>query len=139
VTEKIVAVPTLEDLLEQSAATEAFAQALRAYEAGASSDLIVTNAGAPPVKVLRVLCQLLASEPALPVDRVIVEGRSGCSDFRGVLTARAAGKDHQFHFIWDCAWKARVAGYTTFWGDPDQQRAAREFGWQCFERFDPMP
>jgi hypothetical protein len=32
-----------------------------------------------------------------------------------------------------------VAGYTTFWGDPDQQRAAREFGWQCFERFDPMP
>lgn len=138
-TDKTVAVPTLEDLLEQSAATPAFAQAARDYASGASSDRVAANAGAPPVKVLRVICQLLAAEPALAVDSVIVEGRSGCSDFRGVLTARAGGKVHQFHFAWDCAWKARIAGYTTFWGDPDQQRAAREFGWQCFERFEPMP
>jgi hypothetical protein len=39
---------------------------------------------APRVKVVRVLVQLAAAEPALAVARVRVAGASGCADFRGV-------------------------------------------------------
>ena len=129
-------IPTLGDLIADSAATDSFRQAVAEFERGGRSDRIVANAGAPAVKVLRAISQLLAAEPRLPIDSVIVEGRSGCSDFRGTLTARANGEDIRYDFVWDCAWRAEQAGFTTFWGGADQQRAAREFGWDCFQQFE---
>jgi hypothetical protein len=137
-----VTVPSLDDLLEASAATESFKHAAREFATRKAviDDRIAFSPGAPPVKVLRVLQQLLEAEPALVIDAIAVAGQSGCSDFRGELTARLAdGSSRRFRFAWDCAWKARQMGWNTFWGDPDQQKAAQAFGYRCFEVFEPLP
>lgn len=128
--------PTIETLLRHSAATPEFAGAVRAYVNGQQqTDRIQANPGAPPVKVLRVLSQLLAEHPDLPIESVQIEGQSGCADFVGQLAVRANGSSRRIQFAWDCQWKAAQEGLKTFWGDPDQQRAAREFGYQCFKEF----
>ena len=130
-----VEVPTIETLLERSAATPEFAEAVRAFAGNSrKSDRIQANPGSPPVKVLRVISQLLDQHPDLAVESVQINGASGCGDFTGTLTVEA-NSTHRFRFAWDCQWKASQAGYSTFWGDPDQQRAAREFGYQCFKEF----
>jgi hypothetical protein len=41
-------------------------------------------------------------------------------------------KPRTFAFVWDCAWRAAQEGWVDKRGNPDQVRAAREFGWQCF-------
>ncbi|HEX8695519.1 MAG TPA: hypothetical protein VF746_24110, partial [Longimicrobium sp.] len=35
-------------------------------------------------------------------------------------------------FVWDCKWKAEQHGWHDYFGFPDQGRAAREFGYDCF-------
>lgn len=135
--QKTAAPPSIDELLDASAATESFRSAVGDYAAGAPSPRVAANPGAPPVKVLRVVSQLLAAEPSLAIDSVRVDARSGCSDFRGVLEAvDADGGRHAWDFVWDCAWRAQSVGWKTFWGDPDQQKAAREYGWDCFEKFE---
>jgi hypothetical protein len=127
----------LDKALSASAATAEFKQAVLAYAEGkADAALIKSNAGAPPVKILRVITQLLVQYPREPIEAVQVDGASGCSDFRGTLKVRG-GSVHTINFVWDCAWKAEQAGYKTFWGEPDQQKAAAEFGYDCFEVFAP--
>lgn len=129
-----------EPFLAASAATPAFRTDLAAFAAGGNAERIEARAHNPRVKILRTIAQLLSAEPTLPVDRVVISAVSGCSDYSGTLVATdATGTEHHFAFTWDCAWKARELGYTDYFGLPDQIRAAREFGWDCFERWTKLP
>ena len=121
--------------LARSAATEEFKADVRAYLCHQPASRVAVARHSPRVKVARVLTQLLSSEPTLAIDRVHVEGVSGCSDFRGVVTVHADEGSRSFDFAWCCHWKAIELGWTDAFGLPDQIRAAQEFGWECFERW----
>jgi hypothetical protein len=125
----------LDLLLDQSAADDAFKADVRAFAHYQACDRIRIEHHAPRVKVLRTLAQLLAAEPALRVERVCIDGLSGCCDFRGTVVALADGVEQTFDFVWDCRWKAHQAGMVDRWGGADQSRAAREFGWRCFSHW----
>lgn len=92
----------------------------------------------PRVKVERVLTQLLHAHPELPVERVRLSGQSGCSDFTGELVAYAGDVEHRFVFTWCCAWRAEQEGWKDCFGFWDQARAAREYGWRCFSRWEAV-
>jgi len=129
-------IPTIDDLLEASSATADFKQAVRDLgNGGRSSKLIAFGGGNPPVKVLRVISGLLEKEPGLEIANVEVRGSSGCSDYRGEITMNG---NKVFRFVWDCAWKAASVGWKDHFGEPDQIRAARTFGYRCFERFEEI-
>lgn len=87
----------------------------------------------PTVKVKRLLKHMLATAPDLPIERVSLQGQSGCSDFTGTVHVETAGEKHSFEFAWDCRWRAEQEGWTDYFGFPDQIRAAREFDWRCFK------
>jgi hypothetical protein len=70
--------------------------------------------------------------------RIELSARSGCSDFVGELTVHAGDATHRFAFTWCCAWRARELGWKDCFGFWDQTRAAREYGWRCFERWEPI-
>lgn len=127
-------VESLETLLERSKATEPFKQAVRDLQRGVENDRIATNAGSPPVKVLRAIAKLLEQHADVPIERVQVEGRSGCSDYVGRLTVEPGPL--VIAFAWDCRWKADQLGWRDGFGFPDQIRAAREYGYQCFSNFE---
>lgn len=123
----------LQPLLDQSRASADFKADVLAYATHQPAERITVARHAPRVKVLRVITQLLHAEPALAVERVHVDAMSGCSDFRGVLTvACSTGVPRVFDFTWDCAWRAEKEGWIDAFGFPDQIRAARECGYQCF-------
>jgi hypothetical protein len=127
----------MHQLIDRSQATESFKSAVRTFLDGEDAEHIEILGYAPRVKVERVLVQLLKAESALPIERVKVVGRSGCSDFIGEMTVSAAdGETHRITFAWDCRWKAEQQGWTDCFGFPDQMRAAREFGWDCFHRWE---
>jgi hypothetical protein len=107
----------LETLLSQSAATADFKQAVQDLKDNKRQALIVYNSGSPPVKVLRTISKLLEEFPNEVIETVKLDGSSGCT------------------FVWDCKWRAEQEGWTDHFGYPDQIRAAREFGYQCFETF----
>jgi hypothetical protein len=123
----------IENLLRASAASAPFREAVQSLERGAPQSLIRFTAGVPPIKVLRVLAKLLEIEPDLEVRNAEVVGVSGCSDFAGTLAVNDG--ERLYDFCWDCRWRAEQEGYITWYGQPDQARAAREFGYQCFQRF----
>ena len=130
-------VPTTGELLEKSAATPEFKDAVRQLDqAHRSNDLIHFSYRNPPVKVLRVLCGLLEHDPGLEIRNVAIEGRSGCSDYEGTISVNDG--EEEFAFRWDCNWKAREQGMTDFMGYPDQITAARTFGYQCFQKFEKV-
>ncbi len=132
--------PTIDQLLAASSASKEFAAALRALAEGRDpGEPIRFQRGCPPTKVRRTVCWLLESRPQLDIRSVEVEATSGCSDFRGTLAVRTGDAELRFRFVWDCAWRAAEAGMKTFWGDPDQQKAAREFDYRCFETFEELP
>src|SRR5690606_39131162 len=111
-------------------------EAVRAVaQGGKPNDRVAFNAVSPPVKALRAISQLLHDQPALAIESVAIEGFSGCSDYVGHLDARVAGaaKPKRFEFAWDCKWKAEQLGWKDAFGYPDQMRAAREHGWDCFK------
>jgi hypothetical protein len=125
---------TLLELLTRSKATEAFKEDVRAFLAHEPAERVTAARPSPRVKVARLLTKLVHDEPELQLERVHLDARSGCSDFRGVLTATTADeRTLAFHFVWDCHWRAEQEGWVDAFGLPDQIRAAREFGWQCFE------
>lgn len=129
----------LERLLAASAATHALRDDIRAFAAHRPAAHVVMARTAPRAKAVRVLMQLLASAPELRVARVVVDGRSGCHDFVGVVRATTdESATHAFAFRWDCRWRAREAGLLDVRGLPDQSRAAREFGWRCFAEWTPL-
>ncbi len=131
--------PDLLPFLDAAAAHPEFKRELLDFVRGEPSDRIELDGYAPRVKVERVLTQLLHAHPTLPVERVRVRGRSGCSDFSGEIAVRAGDVEHRFEFIWCCAWRAEQEGWKDCFGFWDQQRAAREFGWRCFQRWDAIP
>ena len=87
----------------------------------------------------RVLTQVLATEPQLPIERIAVRARYGCSDFVGTVQIQTASETRVYEFIWDCRWRAEQEGWTDCFGFPDQIRAADEFGWNCFHHWQPQP
>ena len=102
----------IDHIVGASSATEAFKRDVRAFTATGHAERIVVLPRAPRIKVLRVLAQLLSTEPELAVE--------------------AVGGIRSFQFSWDCAWRAREERWTDCFGFPDQIRAASEFEWRCF-------
>lgn len=132
-----VVIPTWQELLASSAATPEFSEAVALLaENNRTSPQIQFGTGNPPIKVLRVICGLLEKMPQLEVRNVEVSGASGCSDYRG--TVKVNDGERVFHFAWDCAWKARQLGWKDHFGDADQIRAARTYGYRCFEHFEEI-
>jgi hypothetical protein len=131
--------PDLLPYLEAAAAHPEFKREVLAYVQGGVASRIELQGHAPRVKVARVLTQLFHAHPDLAVERVQVAARSGCSDFVGEVTAFAGDTAHRFAFTWCCAWRARELGWKDCFGFWDQTRAAREYGWRCFERWERMP
>jgi hypothetical protein len=126
----------LRPFLDAAAAHPDFKREVLEFLRGADSARIELDGHAPRVKVERVLTQLLSARPELPVERVTLHARSGCSDFTGVLVAVAGEIEHRFSFTWCCAWRAEQLGWRDCFGFWDQGRAAREFGWDCFRAWE---
>lgn len=132
------------ELLDASVSVPSFRAAVRSFAAtSAPNERILFPAHAPSVKVERALLKILESYPELPIESVQVDGVSGCEYFRGEAVIRAAGEERRIRFDWDCKWKALELGWTDYFGFPDQTRAAREFGHDCFrvweDRTVPLP
>jgi len=123
----------LEPLLALSGATDAFKTSVRQYSTDGKAPLVEAAGFAPRIKVLRVLAQLLDTEPTLRLARVRINGYARCSDFRGSVEAHADGVVRQWAFVWCCRWRASEEGWVDCFGFPDQTRAAREFGHRCFQ------
>jgi hypothetical protein len=103
-----------------------------------AADRILVDGYAPAVKVRRLLTHILATEAHLPIEHVTVRARSGCSDFVGTVKLQTATNTHVYSFVWDCRWRAEQEGWTDYFGFPDQIRAAREYDWRCFERWEAV-
>jgi hypothetical protein len=127
----------LELILAQSSAAEPFKSAVRSYYANGSAERIRIEGFAPKIKVRRLLVQMLSAEPHLPIEQIVLSGRSGCSDFVGTVQVHTASETFAYAFVWDCRWRAEQEGWTDFFGFPDQIRAAEEYDWRCFERWEP--
>ena len=126
----------LEQILTQSQAAETFKTAVRSYFSRQDSEQIQIEGHAPTVKVRRLLAQMLSAESNLPIERISLRGRSGCSDFVGTVQVHTASETLVYDFVWDCRWRAEQEGWTDYFGFPDQIRAAREYDWRCFERWE---
>lgn len=134
--ENTVQIKTTDELVEQSAATKEFKTAVTEFaETQRPDDRIEFAAGNPPVKVLRVICGILEQFPELEIDSISVSGRSGCSDYTGEAIVNG---DQKFRFVWDCAWKAEQLGWKDWLGSPDQIKAARTYGYQCFKTLEKI-
>jgi hypothetical protein len=124
---------TTADLLDRSAASAPFREALAQFlRGGRPSERIAYGHGCPPVKVERTLHKLLVEYPGLPIESIEMHAASGCEYFRGRMIVRTADEERRVSFHWDCKWRAEQEGWRDWFGFPDQSRAAREFGWDCF-------
>jgi hypothetical protein len=124
---------TTEDLLLQSPACDAFRAALRSFHnSGRPNERISFDRLSPPVKVERTLTKVLLEYPDLAIESIEVRGSSGCEFFRGTAIVRTATEERHVRFHWDCKWRAEQEGWADYFGFPDQARAAREFGYDCF-------
>jgi hypothetical protein len=129
----------LDPYLNAAAALPEFKREVEAFVRGGRTARISLDGHAPRVKIERVLTQLFSAHPDLPVERIALRGRSGCSDFTGELVAYTADSEHRFAFVWCCAWRAEQEDWRDCFGFWDQQRAAREFGWDCFKTWSAVP
>ena len=128
----------MEQILAKSRAAEPFKSAVRSYSSGSAGEHIRVDGHAPSIKVKRLLKHILAAEPHLPIERISLRGRSGCSDFVGTVKVQTALETRVYEFVWDCRWRAEQEGWTDGFGFPDQIRAADEFDWRCFARWEPV-
>jgi len=130
---------TIQYLIARSGATPEFRAALEEFLAsGRPNERIAFDSRrSPSVKVERTLTRLLEMHPELALESVSIVGSSGCEYYRGTLTAVAAGAQHRIEFYWDCKWRAEQQGWRDAFGFPDQIRAAREFGYDCFREWKP--
>ena len=126
----------IEQLISSARASREFKEDVVRYARGSPVERIHTVRHAPRVKVLRVLAQLLAEESSLEIERVSIDAWSGCSDFRGTITVTTTDGVKAIRFHWDCSWRAEQQGWFDAFQLPDQIRAAREFGWRCFSRWE---
>ena len=124
---------TTADHLDRSAASAPFREALAQFlHDGRPSQRIAYGHGCPPVKVERTLHKLMVEYPHLPIESIEMRAASGCEYFRGRMTVRTPHEERTITFHWDCKWRAEQEGWRDWFGFPDQSRAAREFGWDCF-------
>lgn len=130
--------PDLLPYLDAAAAHPEFKSEVLLFVDGGDAQRIELDGHAPRVKVERVLTQLFHAHPDLPIERVRVSARSGCSDFTGEVTAVVGDAEHRFAFTWCCAWRAEQEGWRDCFGFWDQARAAREFGFRCFSRWEAV-
>jgi hypothetical protein len=133
----------LDQLLARSKAAEPFKRVVRSLYQGHAYDpspleRVRLDRPMPRVKVRRLLTYVLAAEPHLAVEHVALSARSGCSDFVGVVHVHTSTETHVYEFIWDCRWRAEQEGWLDCFGFPDQLRAADEFDWRCFARWEPV-
>ena len=126
----------MEALIASSKATADFKAAITSFVAGEKAERVKLESRVPRVKVQRLLTQLLAVEPALEIEHVVIRGSSGCSDFVGSVDVETRSGTHVFDFTWCCRWRAETEGYVDYFGFPDQARAAQEFDWQCFRHWE---
>jgi hypothetical protein len=125
----------MQTVVATSDATADFKEAVLSFVAGEKVDRVKLESYVPRVKVRRLLTQLLANEPSLQIERVVIRGVSGCSDFIGSVDVETRSGTHVFEFAWCCRWRAEREGYVDYFGFPDQMRAAQEFDWQCFRHW----
>jgi hypothetical protein len=130
-------VPIDTQILSRSCATDRFKADLLAFSSRAESPSISLARTVPRIKVIRLINQLLHAHPEWVVDRLHIDARSGCSDFVGTVTVEGGGESRVVEFAWDCRWRAEQQGWVDAYGFPDQIRAADEFGWNCFHRWQP--
>jgi hypothetical protein len=123
-------------LIQGSRATDNFKSAVLGFLAGDRPKQVRVETFAPRVKVQRLLAQLLTAEPALEIEHVVIRGTSGCSDFVGSVDVQTTSGAQVFDFVWCCRWRAENEGYVDHFGFPDQMRAAQEFDWRCFQRWE---
>jgi hypothetical protein len=128
-------VPIDNQLLTRSCATDRFKADVVAFASRAEAPSITLTRNVPRIKVIRLINQLLHAHPEFAIERLRIDGRSGCSDFVGTVTVEGGGEARVFEFAWDCRWRAEQEGWVDAYGFPDQIRAADEFGWNCFERW----
>ncbi len=129
--------PDLLPYLDAAAANPEFKRELLEFVRGGNASRIELEGYTPRVKVERVLTQLFHARPDLSVERVRLRARSGCSDFSGEIVAVTSdATEHTFRFTWCCSWKAEQEGWKDCFGFWDQARAAREFGWRCFQKWE---
>ena len=132
----------LEQLLARSRAAEPIKHLVRSlYQQvfdASPLDRVALDRPVPRIKVRRLLTHVLAAHPELAVERVALSARSGCSDFVGVVHVHTPTSTHAYEFVWDCRWRAEQEGWTDGFGFPDQIRAADEFDWRCFARWEPV-
>lgn len=122
-------------ILTRSCATERFKNDVIAFAARSDAPSITLLRNVPRIKVIRLINQLLHAHPEWVVDRLQIDARSGCSDFVGTAIVEGGGQSRVIQFAWDCRWRAEQEGWVDAFGFPDQIRAADEFGWNCFQRW----
>lgn len=128
---------SLQTFLQRSRATEPFRDAVaRFLRDGRANDRVGFQERSPAIKVERTLTKLLEAYPGLAIERVEIDGASGCEFYRGTATVFTAAEERRVHFHWDCKWKAEQEGWTDYFGFADQARAAREFGYDCFRSWE---
>ena len=131
--------PELLPYLEAAAVHPELKREILDFVRGGNASRIELEGYTPRVKVERVLTQLFHAHPDLPVERVRLRARSGCSDFSGEIVAVTSDSaEHKFSFTWCCSWKAEEQGWKDCFGFWDQARAAREFGWRCFQKWEAV-
>ena len=123
---------TLDELIGQSLASRPFKEEVRRYVLGERVERIQVIRASPRIKVLRLISQVLAEEPSLEIEEVVVDAWSGCSDFWGRVVVATKEATPVYRFRWDCSWRAVEQGWYDGFQFPDQIRAAREFDWRCF-------
>ncbi|HET7463824.1 MAG TPA: hypothetical protein VFJ82_21390 [Longimicrobium sp.] len=120
-------------MLERSSATEPFRDALERFlRDGRPNERITFNRDCPPVKVERWLTKALEEYPQLHIESIDMRALSGCEYFRGHAEVHTPAEVRRVSFHWDCRWKAQELGWNDYFGYPDQIRAARECGHDCF-------
>jgi hypothetical protein len=128
------------DALSRSGSTDAFRVGVEQFLRSCQpNDLVVFDFRCPPVKVERTVHKILVSFPDLPIERITLDATSGCEFFRGRATIDAGEQSVSVRFEWNCRWKAEQMGWADWFGLPDQMRAAREFGYDCFRVWSEEP
>lgn len=121
------------EVLERSRATQPFRDAVERFlREGRANERVAFNRECPPVKVERAVIKALEEYPELHIESIDLRGQSGCEFFRGSLEVHTPQELRHVRFHWDCKWKAEEMGWHDYFGFPDQARAAREFGHDCF-------
>jgi hypothetical protein len=126
--------------LERSRASEPFRAAVEEFlRTSRENDRVAFDRASPAVKVERTLTKLLVEYPELEIESIEIRGASGCEYFRGEMTVRTSEGERSIRFEWDCRWRAEQNGWVDYFGFPDQIRAAREHGWDCFRGWEELP